>query len=752
MPAACFPCGTSAAATWDISLIARGATLMGKEAIAKGASVILGPTTNMQRGPLGGRAFESFSEDPVLAGAMTAATINGIQETGVGATPKHFVCNDYEDQRMACSSIVTERALREIYLMPFQIAQRDSKPMCYMSSYNKVNGVHPSDDPRLLKTILREEWGFDGMVMSDWFGMYSTSDSIKAGLDLEMPGPAVLRGAQVGYALNCGKLHEHDVDYCVRNVLNLVKKAIPLAIPERAPEGGLDTPETAMQLRELSSNGIVLLKNDNDVLPLSSSKTTAIIGSNASFAAISGGGSAALQAYYTITPVQGVRNVVKDAKYILGAKGWKKLPLMTRLTLTQGGESGMTMKVYLEPPNTQNRIAADEIHVRESLCFLADYSHPRVTTNIYWVTCEGLLTAEESREYEFSCSVAGTAKVYVNGKVVVDNETKQIAGDSFFGFGTREEVGTMLLEQGQTYHILMEFATMPSMTFNPPGMTNFGAGGFRLGCERKIDAKRELERAVELAKSVEQVVLVCGLNGDWESEGYDRADMDLPPGSDELISAIVAANTNTVVVNQSGTPVTMPWRHEANAIVQAWYGGNETGNAIADVLFGKVNPSGKLPLSFPIRNEDNPAYLNFKSNRQRILYGEDVYIGYSFETSNLRTSATADDLVVRVDVTNTGKLKGSQVVQVYIKQEKPSIGRPEKELKGFTKLEIDAGKTVKDVEVKIQKKYATSFWDEDRDAWISEKGKYFVLVGDSSASTPLQGEFEIAKTSWWNGL
>ena len=773
VPAACLPCGTGLAATWNTELVKQGAVLQGHEAIAKGASVILGPTTNMQRSPLGGRGFESFSEDPVLAGNMTAATVNGIQSTGVQATPKHFVCNDQEDQRMAVNSIVTERALREIYLLPFQITMRDSDPGCFMTSYNLVNGEHCSESQRLIGDVLRKEWGFDGMVMSDWFGTYSTTEAIKAGLDLEMPGTSYIRGKLVNAALGCGKLSEFDLDNCVRQVLKLVKKTLPLGIPEHAPEHEVNTPETAALLRKIAGDGIVLLKNDKNVLPFKKEKSIAVIGPNADIAAISGGGSASLLPYYAITPLDGIRKQAPDAKYTLGAPGWKKLPLLSRLTKTSDGKQGLTMKVYLEPPIHKDREVIDTVYVADSSCLLVDYHHPKIHSNLYYTTFEGEFTPDQSTEFEFSLSVAGTAKLYIDGKLLVDNATKQHPGDSFFGTGTRDETSTIKLEKGKTHKVYIEFATLPTMTFTVPGTTAFGAGGIRMGCERVVDFKTELQRAVEIAKSVDQVVLCAGLNADWESEGYDRTTMDLPPGSDELISAVIAANPNTVVVVQSGTPVTMPWRKEASSIVQAWYGGNESGNAIADVIFGNVNPSGKLPLSFPVRNEDNPAYLNYKSEKHRALYGEDVYIGYkyyektkkevafpfghglsytSFEVSNLALGEKEDQITVTVDIKNTGKVNGSQVVQVYVSQDSPSINRAPKELKGFTKVGVKAGETVKNVTVTISKKYATSFWDEDRDSWVSEKGRYLVLVGDTSDNTPLHKEFAVKKTSWWRGL
>ena len=748
--------------------------MQGAEAIAKGAAVILGPTTNMQRSPLGGRGFESFSEDPYLAGAMTAATVAGIQSTGVAATAKHFVTNDQEHERMSQDSIVTERALREIYLMPFQIAQRDAQPWCYMTAYNRLNGTHVSENPKILSDILRKEWGFDGLVMSDWFGTYSSSESVKAGLDLEMPGPSYVRGSQVSHALGSRKLYPEDVDTCVRRVLKLAKRVQPLGIPENAPEGTVDTPKTSALLRSIGAESQVLLKNEKGLLPFKKDKSTAVIGPNAAIAAYCGGGSASLLPYYTVTPLDGIKAQCPSAKYSLGAPGWKKLPFMSYRTKTKDGKKGLTMKVFLDPPSNTKRKQIDEVHVGKSECFLVDYKHPQLPKDsLWWATLEGTFTPEETTFYEFSMSVCGTGKVFVDGKMVVDNETKQTPGDSFFGSGTREETGRMKLEEGKEYKIYVTFGTLPTMTYRLPGATMFGAGGLRLGLERVVDYKVEVERAVKLAKESDQVVLCMGLNSDWESEGYDREHMDLPSGSDELISAVLAANPNTVVVNQSGTPVTMTkWLDEASAIVQAWYGGNETGNAIADVIFGDVNPSGKLPLSFPLRNEDNPAFLNYRSERGRTLYGEDIYVGYrfyektkkevafpfghglsytTFSLSHSKVSDRTSHINVLSTVSNTGDSDGAEVVQIYISQQSPSINRPPKELKGFIKTFVKVG-AKEQVEIDIEKKYACSFWDEHTDSWIMEAGKYDVLVGVSSALVEKVGEVEVDKVSYWKGL
>ena len=587
-----------------------------------------------------------------------------------------------------------------------------------------------------------------------------------------MPGPSYIRGHLINQALGCGKLTVSDVDERVREVLKLVKKTQALGIPENAPERTVDSPQTSAFLRSLSANGLVLLKNNENVLPLNKKKTTAIIGPNAAYAAYCGGGSASLLPYYAVSPLDAIRKQVPQAKYALGAPAWKALPLMTRLTKTETGESGLTMTVFLDPPSVIHRKAIDELLVNKSDILLVDYKHDLIKTSLYWIELTGTFTPEQTTEYDFSLCCAGTGKIFVNGELVVDNETHQRPGNSFFGAGTAEEIGRLTLEAGNTYDIKVTFGTLPTMTFSSPGTTGFGAGGLRVGLERKAEIATEIERAVELAKEVDQVILCAGLNSEWESEGYDREHMDLPPGSDDLIKAVLAANPNTAIVIQSGTPVTMLWLKDAPAVVQAWYGGNETGNAIADIVFGNLNPSGKLPLSFPLRNEDNPAFLNYKSERNRAIYGEDVYIGYrfyektnkevafpfghglSYTTFHITDLSVQDDdldIIVSANVSNTGKVDGAEVVQVYFAQRNPSLNRPKKELKGFSKIFVKAGETER-VQIIISKKYAVSFWDEARDAWVMEKDIFDVLVGNSSANTPLKAPIAVRRTEWWRGL
>ncbi|KAJ5251574.1 hypothetical protein N7489_001984 [Penicillium chrysogenum] len=782
IPAACFPCATALGATWDTELLSEVGALMGEEAIAKGTHVVLGPTINTQRSPLGGRGFESFSEDGVLSGTLAGYFCKAMQEKGVAATLKHFVCNDQEHERLAVSSILTNRALREIYLMPFQLAMRICRSQCIMTAYNKVNGTHVSENKAIIDDILRKEWGWEGVVMSDWFGTYSTSDAIVAGLDIEMPGKTRWRGEALAHAVSSNKVAQYQLDERVRNILNLVNWVEPLGIPEGAPEKALNRPEDQALMRRAAAESVVLMKNEGDILPLKKDGSLLVIGPNAKIAAYCGGGSASLAPYYTVTPFDGVSAKSKgEVKYSQGVYSHKDLPLLGPLLKTADGKPGFTFKVYNEHPNSgEDRQAVDELHLLESSGFLMDYVNPKVKSMTYYVDMEGTFTPEESGVYNFGVTVVGTGQLLIDGEVVVDNTKNQKQGSAFFGTATIEEIGTKELKAGQTYKVLFQFGSAPTSDLDTRGIVAFGPGGFRFGASRQVGQEELIANAVEQAKTAEQVVIFAGLTLEWETEGHDREHMDLPPGSDELISRVLEVNPNAVVVIQSGTPVTMPWADNAKALVQAWFGGNECGSGIADVLYGDVNPSAKLPITFPRRLQDNPSYLNFRSERGRVLYGEDIYVGYryfeksdvapgfafghglsytSFSRSDLRIDTvpeqtkyteSGEPVTASVTVSNTGSVAGAEIVQLWIVPPKTDVGRPVRELKAFQKVFLQPGET-KTVQLVVEKKLATSWWDEEREQWISEKGTYQVLVTGTGAEE-LHGEFEVGKTRFWLGL
>ncbi len=780
VPSACFPNGTSLAATFDSNLLEKAGKLMSTEAEHKNAQVILGPTTNIQRGPLGGRGFESFSEDPFLSGICTASIVNGIQDSGkIGATVKHFVCNDLEDQRFSSNSVLTQRALREIYLEPFRLAVKLADPKCFMTSYNKVNGMHCSQNYHLIEEILRGEWDWDGMIMSDWFGTYSTVAALKHGIDIEFPGPTKFRRWEVVKHLLQSKeadLKEEDIDNRCRNVLNLIKFVVdsrdgkPLPTTEDTLN---DTPETSAKLRSLSAQGIVLLKNDKGVLPLSKDKSTVVIGPNGkALNTISGGGSASMRPYHVVTPYDGIKSKVGNVDYTVGCVCDKALKNLFEFMTNDLDKSKKGVRALFYTKAVDDRAASekpiDEMVIDNSYVTLFDYSNPAVDPlkKLFYVDFEGYYTPEETADYRFGCQVFGTAVVYLDGKLLIDNKTTQTKGTFCFSSGTVEETAVAHLEAGHSYKIKVEFGSGVTSKIS----TDFGAGGLQVGITKVIDPEIEVHHAAELAKTHDNVILCIGLNGEWESEGYDRDDMTLPGKTNDLVSAVLKANPNTVIVNQSGTPVEMPWLSESHTLLQAWYGGNEMGDAIADVLFGDAIPSGKLPLSWPFKNQDNPAYLNFSTQMGRVLYGEDIFVGYryyeklqrrvafpfgyglsytTFKFDNLSVSGDNNDVTVSFTVKNTGdKYTAKEVAQLYISAVNSSVIRPVKELKAFSKPELRPGES-KTVTFKLSLQDACSYFDEYRNKWCLEAGKYEAQVGSSSDDIHLIGEFEVPKTVYF---
>ncbi|KAF7554273.1 hypothetical protein G7Z17_g3020 [Cylindrodendrum hubeiense] len=650
VPAACLPCGTALDATWDTRLMQEAGQLIARECYAKSAHVWLGPTVNIQRSPLGGRGFESFSEDPVLSGTMAAAMISAVQKSGIASALKHFVTNDMEHERTLVNCIISQRALREIYLLPFQLAIRDANPWCLMTAYNRVNGTHMSENPEILTDIVRKEWKYDGCILSDWFGTYSTVESINSGLDLEMPGPPEWRAKKVSTALG-----------------------------------------------------------------------TAIIGPNAKISFFSGGGSASLRPYRSVSIFEALSAEIEEPlAFAEGCQIHNMLPVLGDLIRNPTGKLGhFMMKMYLSPPWEEAQDPLDTFELDDTNIILYDYSNPAASDNGLYARIETDLVVEHSDKYAFGITVAGAAKLFLDDKLVVDNSETQTRGESFFGSGSVEEIGHIQLEGSRTYRLRVDFGSAATSNMSKTSAPTFGAGGVRIGCMRCNDQSKEFESAVELAKTVDQVVLCVGLGPEWESEGSDRKDFQLPGQQTELISRICAANPNVVVIIQSSTPASGPW-DEVPALIQAWYGGNESGHSIADVLLGKTNPSGKLPLSWPRYIEDNPAFLSYRCEAGKCHYSEDIYVGYrfyektrrevqwpfghglsyeSFRLSNLRLSCTGlgleSHLQVAVTVTNTHEsVDGSEVCQAYVRFVTESkLSRPVKELKGYVKVFVSADST-----------------------------------------------------------
>ncbi|KKY27000.1 putative glycosyl hydrolase family 3 n terminal domain-containing protein [Phaeomoniella chlamydospora] len=646
-----------------------------------------------------------------------------------------------------------------------------------MSAYNKVNGIHVCEDERFLREILREEWGWNGLVMSDWFGTYSTSEAINAGMDLEMPGPSRWRGEQAFVAASSDKSRPTALDDCARRVLNLVNECVRSGIPENAPELARDTPETTEFLRRLAAESIVLLKNDGGILPLKSHKKTLVVGPNARLARYCGGGSSELIPYHAVSPLEGIQEKIgaENVTFTIGAHSHKDLPDIARLLIPtlDSTENGVTFTPFNDAPGVKDRKPVEELLVRTSSMILLDYNNPKLA-QLWYADIEGYLAADRTGEFQFGLCVFGAARLYVNGTLLIDATEVQKPGNAFFGCGTEEVKATLPLQKGDTYHVKVEFFSEPFSKLTPQAVT-FPNGAVKVGGAWVINHQEEIRCAAALAREHEQVVLCIGLNNGWESEGFDRDDMKLPPYLDDLAAAVLEANPNTAVVVQSGAPVEMPWLSSTSALLQAWYGGNEAGHGIADVLYGDVNPSGKLSLSFPKKIEDNPAYFNFRCEAGRVLYGEDVYVGYrwyeglkrpvnfpfgfglsytTFKFEDLSLKMDNESLTISVRVSNTGNVDGAQVLQIYVSHKNPSIRRPVKELKEFSKVFLTKG-TNKTISLDIPLKYACSYFDERRDQWIFEKGQYTVIVSDSSrleTGKYVEADFKIDKTIWWSGM
>jgi beta-glucosidase len=591
LPATCFPTASCLASTWDVDLIGKMGQALGEECVALNVDVLLGPGANMKRSPLGGRNFEYFSEDPYLAGEMAANFINGAQSKGVGTSLKHYAANNQEFQRFSISAEVDERTLREIYLPAFEKAVKQAQPWTVMCSYNKVNDTFASEHHYLLTEILKDEWGFEGLVVSDWGAVRDRVAALKGGLDLEMPGPQARRVQAVVDAVCSGELDEAILDESVRRILRIVFKSA------ESPKGGDFDVEAHHHLAgKIAAEGMVLLKN-NGLLPLKGQKHIAVIGRSAETAHFQGGGSSHINPTKVAVPFKELQIRAEDAE----------------LTYAEG--------------------------------------YP--------------------------------------------------TDDSF-----RQDL---------------------------------------------------IDQAVTLAQTADVAVLYIALPSFKESEGYDRPDIDLTEQQIALIKAVSQVQPHTVVVLNNGAPVAMSdWIDSVDAVLEGWMMGQAGGEAIADVLFGRVNPSGKLAETFPLKLADTPSHLNWPGEAGQVRYGEGLFIGYryydakelpvlfpfgyglSYTTFAYRNAAVSaksfkdvDGVTVTVDVTNTGAVAGKEIVQIYVHDQQAGLVRPQKELKGFAKVELQPGET-KTVSIPLDFR-AFAFYHPEYKQWLTEDGDFDILIAASAA-------------------
>lgn len=764
VPSACFPVGTAMGATWNTELIERVGRALGDETRAKGAHILLAPTVNIHRSPLAGRNFECYSEDPYLTAGSAVAYIKGLQSKNVGACIKHFVANDSEFERHTISSEVSERALREIYLYPFMVAVAEAKPWSVMASYNRINGVYAAENAYTLQTILKGEWAFEGIVMSDWFGTQSNVDSANNGLDLEMPGPAKWMGDKLLKAVQDGKVPESVIDDKVRRLLRTIIIAGVMDNPGLQPETTADSPEQRALIREAGGEALVLLKNENDVLPLTPHrvKKLAVIGPNAKVAQVMGGGSSRVTPYYTVTPYDGVTARAGDSmqvEYAIGCTNHKELPLVNPNHLVAGnGEQGLTVE-YFTNLEVSGDPAATETHPRSHIMWVMNPPEG-VDPERFSVKLTGTFTPDVTGAHTFSLSSNGLNRLFIDGKKVIDN-WQSVDDDDPYNEAQKPKAEVMVeMTAGQDYALRVDYAKHQSMTWT----------GVRLGCLPPV-SEDAIEQAAKLAAECDTAVIFAGLSNEWDSEGFDRPDMELVGRQVELIEAVAEANPNTVVVLNIGAPITMPWLDKVAGVLVAWYPGQEAGNAIADVLFGDVNPSGKLPTTFPKRLQDNPAYINYPGENGQVFYGEGIFVGYryyekkqietlfpfgyglsytTFAYSNLKLDAAeygpVDQIKMTVDVKNTGSRAGKEIVQLYVRDVESKVARPDKELKGYQKVLIEPG-TTRTVEFVLGQD-ALAYYDVRRKGWAVDAGEFEVLVGSSSQAIHCTGRFTLTGSAF----
>ena len=598
--AVCFPAASATAASFDRDVLRQIGEGVGDACQHENLSVILGPAMNIKRSPLCGRNFEYFSEDPYLTGELATALVKGVQSRNVGTSVKHFAANSQEHRRMSSDSVVDERTLREIYLSAFENTIKNAKPWTVMCSYNKLNGEYASQHHWLLTEVLRDEWGFDGYVMSDWGAVSDRVKGVHAGLDLEMPGSGGSNDKRIVEAVRDGRLDEKDVDESVRRILRIVD----LYTSNRKPDTEWDKEAQHELARKLAAECMVLLKNDDQILPFGENEKIAVIGKFARTPRYQGGGSSHINSF-------------------------KVESLMDALE-----------------------------------------GNPCIT--------------------------------YAQGYDIVNEEPDEA-----------------------------------------------------LICE-----------AVEAAKAADKVVIVAGLPDAFESEGYDRTHMRMPKCQNELIVRVAEVNPNVVVVLYNGSPVEMPWASWVKGIVEAYLGGQAVGAATKDILWGDVNPSGKLPETFPFQMEDNPSYLSYVGEGNTVHYTEGVFVGYryydkkkmevlypfghglsytTFAYSNLRLSSDAitegEPLKVCVDVTNTGKRAGKEVVQLYVAPPAGDVIRPVAELRGFEKVSLEPGET-KTVAFCLDSR-AYAYWHIGLHDWFVQSGTYEIQIGASSRDIELTACVEV---------
>lgn len=745
-PGLVVPGPSAIAATWNPALVYELGQALGTEAADRKVDMILAPTVNLHRSPRGGRHFESYSEDPELSSRVAVAYISGVQSMGVGACVKHFVANDQEFERHTINVDVDERSLREIYLPPFEAAVKEAGVRAVMGAYNFVNGHHACAQPELLIGVLKEEWGFDGLVVSDWGAIKETVAPARYGLDLEMPGPGRWWGkGQLLEALEAGKVDESLIDDKVRRIVGFLDWAGRINTATDHDEASIERPEHRDLARRAAAESMVLVRNQDGLLPLAGDRTVALIGPGAAETAMLGGGSASL--------------VPHRATSVLESLGERLGPRLI------GHAPGIDMRRKAE--------AVPESWIHDGVSFelydgigfdgqpFKTLSQP-LPFNVWFgdnwpkdcdamsVRLEFTMTPEHSGRHRLCALGFAHARLYVNGQLVADNDVEGFSA----GLGLHGGHGYMDLEAGQQYRIRLDHV---------PRERRQWVCIVDVGVElADVDREQGLSEAAALAAQADTAVVVVGSNAEWESEGGDRDSIELPNQQDELVERVLDANPNTVVVLNCGAPMTLPWLDRTSAVLLAWYPGQEAGEAIADVLVGDAEPGGRMPTTWAKREQDTPAYLNYPGEAGVVRYGEGIFVGYrwydaraiapmipfghggsytTFEWGPPEVSGESTQRTVKVPITNTGERPGSEVVQVYVAPPAGEVPRPPKELAGFAKLTLNPGETGT-AEVTLNER-SFARWDPETLRWTVDPGIYRLVVAASAVDSRSAIDIEV---------
>ncbi|KFY06619.1 hypothetical protein V492_07910 [Pseudogymnoascus sp. VKM F-4246] len=769
----CFPSTACLGATWNRELLSRMGKKLAAQAKSKSAQVILGPSMNMHRDPRGGRNFEFFSEDPLLTGELGAALVNGIQLEGVGACPKHFVGNECETKRRVQD--VTEsldgRTMREIYLAPFQIMLRNSDPAAIMTAYNKVDGEYCSENIPLIQGVLRGDWGYKGCVMSDWYGTNSEIPALKAGLDLEMPGPSVFRGASLVKHVQDGTVDKELIDQRLASVLRLIKRTEESHSTE--PEKSLDDRSGNSLAKEIGTEGIVLLQNRKSVLPLQGNQKLAVIGSAATTPPISGGGSAAAPPQYFQRPIDSIRALHSNPELVKSSGGVKvhaTIPICAEDHIyARNGEHGVDVRYF---NNGVGMPVIEEFQKLPQVIMLGRIK-PGLKAEGFNYEMSTTLIPTTTGLHTIGIQATGSFVLTVNGKDVLSETVSGVTVEDFLFKPTSLEIRCQVtMKAGTPYFLkLVVQQYIPAANTGEPLVH-----AAKICYLEEYSDSDAISEAVAVAESADTTIIFAGRNAEYESEGYDMPEITLPANQVEMIKSVAAASRRSVLILHCGNPIDVrSFIDDVDAIICAHFLGQEGGNALAEVLYGVANPSGKLAVTWPKKLEDTPSYPYFPAVETtrgwEISCGEGVGLGYrhnwanapqfafgfglsytSFKLSSLQltrssTAASVDEneIMLEVLLSNIGPVSGAEVIQVYVEAVASSVSRPSRELKAFEKvhLEPQASETIRFC---IKEKHAFSYWDEEIGFWRAEAGEFRIHVGDLVASIHLGQGFS------WSGL